>query len=148
MTLTCLGTTVHQASKTEDKGKKAGADTNPGSQKPSKVRQIQTNPKSSALACPGLPLSFCSQLSAQLSSEATPRGGGIIHPAIILSDPESRKWCCAAQVKGSVDDIFGVETDKQRKRTEEGYTIYHEDELGMNKGGETELCPFDCKCCF
>ncbi|KAH9835665.1 uncharacterized protein C8Q71DRAFT_762972 [Rhodofomes roseus] len=36
-----------------------------------------------------------------------------------------------------------------RQKTEEGYTIYKEDELGMsNSGGDTPLCPFDCDCCF
>jgi hypothetical protein len=47
-----------------------------------------------------------------------------------------------------VDDIFGVEAAEVRKRTEEGYAIYHEDELKMNKGGDTDLCPFDCTCCY
>jgi hypothetical protein len=39
---------------------------------------------------------------------------------------------------------------KPRKRTEEGYAIYGEDELGLgcSKGGDTPLCPFDCDCCF
>ncbi|KAG8691182.1 hypothetical protein FRC11_006052 [Ceratobasidium sp. 423] len=36
-----------------------------------------------------------------------------------------------------------------RRRTEEGYAIYKEDELGINdEGGDTPLCPFDCDCCF
>ncbi|CAE6471657.1 unnamed protein product [Rhizoctonia solani] len=36
-----------------------------------------------------------------------------------------------------------------RRRTEEGYAIYKEDELGINdEGGDTALCPFDCECCF
>ncbi|KAG8964694.1 hypothetical protein FRC03_001461 [Tulasnella sp. 419] len=37
-----------------------------------------------------------------------------------------------------------------RRRTEEGYLIYKEDELGIDpeKGGDTPLCPFDCNCCF
>ncbi|CAE7190621.1 unnamed protein product [Rhizoctonia solani] len=36
-----------------------------------------------------------------------------------------------------------------RRKTEEGYTIYKEDELGINdEGGDTPLCPFDCDCCF
>ena len=26
--------------------------------------------------------------------------------------------------------------------------IYTEEELNMNKGGNTDLCPFDCECCF
>ncbi|QRV72447.1 hypothetical protein RhiJN_00461 [Ceratobasidium sp. AG-Ba] len=36
-----------------------------------------------------------------------------------------------------------------RKRTEEGYAIYKEDELNIGlDGGDTPLCPFDCDCCF
>lgn len=39
--------------------------------------------------------------------------------------------------------------DDSRKRTEEGYRIYTEEELGLNStgGGDTPLCPFDCNCC-
>jgi len=36
-----------------------------------------------------------------------------------------------------------------RKKTEEGWNIYKEDELGIaGAGGNTPLCPFDCDCCF
>ncbi|CAE6436718.1 unnamed protein product [Rhizoctonia solani] len=36
-----------------------------------------------------------------------------------------------------------------RRKTEEGFFIYKEDELGINdEGGDTPLCPFDCDCCF
>eukprot|EP00879_Flechtneria_rotunda_P005994 GHRR01006303.1.p1 GENE.GHRR01006303.1~~GHRR01006303.1.p1 ORF type:complete len:207 (+),score=78.98 GHRR01006303.1:3194-3814(+) len=53
------------------------------------------------------------------------------------------------KIVGSKDDIFGESTGKARKCTEEGYAVYDEDELGLNtKGGDTELCPFDCDCCF
>ncbi|KIY45436.1 DUF1764-domain-containing protein [Fistulina hepatica ATCC 64428] len=35
-----------------------------------------------------------------------------------------------------------------RRKTEEGWSIYKEDELGIgNEGGDTPLCPFDCQCC-
>ncbi|KAF7310738.1 hypothetical protein HMN09_00616800 [Mycena chlorophos] len=35
-----------------------------------------------------------------------------------------------------------------RRKTEEGFAIYKEDELGINdEGGDTPLCPFDCDCC-
>ncbi|KAF8512915.1 hypothetical protein JB92DRAFT_2722274 [Gautieria morchelliformis] len=35
-----------------------------------------------------------------------------------------------------------------RKKTEEGFSIYKEDELGIgDRGGDTPLCPFDCACC-
>lgn len=53
------------------------------------------------------------------------------------------------KIEGSKDDIFGGESGKGRKRTEEGYVIYTEDELKLGTGGgDTELCPFDCDCCF
>ncbi|KAI0735289.1 hypothetical protein C8Q76DRAFT_711736 [Earliella scabrosa] len=36
-----------------------------------------------------------------------------------------------------------------RRKTEEGFAIYKEDELGIStEGGDTPLCPFDCQCCF
>lgn len=38
---------------------------------------------------------------------------------------------------------------KIRRVTEDGYKIYTMEELGLNdKGGDTDLCPFDCDCCF
>ena len=52
-------------------------------------------------------------------------------------------------MEGSKDDLFGEEAIKRRKKTEEGFNIYSEEELGLNKkGGDTDLCPFDCDCCF
>ncbi len=35
-----------------------------------------------------------------------------------------------------------------RKITEDGYKVYSLEELGVGKGGDTDLCPFDCECCF
>ena len=35
-----------------------------------------------------------------------------------------------------------------RKMTGDGYKVYSLDELGVGKGGDTDLCPFDCECCF
>lgn len=53
------------------------------------------------------------------------------------------------KVEGSKDDIFGESSAKARKKTEEGFVIYTEDELGLGKkGGDTDLCPFDCDCCY
>ncbi|KAJ4486314.1 DUF1764-domain-containing protein [Lentinula aciculospora] len=37
-----------------------------------------------------------------------------------------------------------------RRKTEEGWSIYKADELGLkddDEGGDTPLCPFDCDCC-
>ncbi|KAI0004166.1 hypothetical protein BJV74DRAFT_809509 [Russula compacta] len=36
-----------------------------------------------------------------------------------------------------------------RRKTDEGFAIYKEDELGIKaEAGGTPLCPFDCNCCF
>lgn len=32
--------------------------------------------------------------------------------------------------------------------TEDGFRIYTDKELNMNKGGDTKDCPFDCSCCY
>lgn len=54
------------------------------------------------------------------------------------------------KVEGSKDDLFGAEVGKRRNRTEDGFAIYTEEELGLGRrgGGDTDLCPFDCDCCF
>mmetsp|Transcript_2461 Transcript_2461/g.6338 ORF Transcript_2461/g.6338 Transcript_2461/m.6338 type:complete len:154 (+) Transcript_2461:42-503(+) len=53
------------------------------------------------------------------------------------------------KIEGSKDDLFGEDAKQARKRTEEGYAIYTEEELGLlRKGGDTPDCPFDCACCF
>ena len=58
----------------------------------------------------------------------------------------------SAKLEGSKDDIFGTGAADGRKRTEEGYLIYCEEELGLGvsskNAGYTKDCPFDCKCCF
>jgi hypothetical protein len=53
------------------------------------------------------------------------------------------------KIEGSKNDIFGEEAQQARQQTAEGFRIFSEDELGLNKkGGLTDLCPFDCDCCF
>jgi hypothetical protein len=37
---------------------------------------------------------------------------------------------------------------KPMKFTTDGLKIYTENDLKIGKGGNTELCPFDCDCCF
>lgn len=44
---------------------------------------------------------------------------------------------------------FKTNSNQIQIQTEEGYAIYTEDELRLGaKGGDTDLCPFDCQCCF
>ena len=53
------------------------------------------------------------------------------------------------KVIGTKHDLFGREDSTSRKRTEEGYLIYTEDELQLAKAsGNTPACPFDCECCY
>lgn len=37
---------------------------------------------------------------------------------------------------------------KTRALTEDGYPIYSPKEMKIGMGGGTDLCPFDCNCCF
>lgn len=50
------------------------------------------------------------------------------------------------------DDAKNKDRTKDAKKvwktTDEGFKIYTMDELQLGKGGDTELCPFDCDCCF
>ena len=56
-------------------------------------------------------------------------------------------------IKKKRKESTGVENfsaSRSRKKTADGFTIYTEEELGINKAdaGSTPLCPFDCSCCF
>ena len=45
---------------------------------------------------------------------------------------------------------FADRPSQPKRKTEDGFTIYTEDDLGINNAdaGNTPLCPFDCSCCF
>jgi len=45
------------------------------------------------------------------------------------------------------DDLGFVEFRNGRKHVD-GLPIYSLGELKVGQGGDTELCPFDCECCF
>jgi len=69
------------------------------------------------------------------------------HPVTL---PQEVKPPAAKRSKGasSASDLFGREAEA-RAKTEEGYNVYSEEELGLNKqGGDSALCPFDCTCCY
>ncbi|EMR11808.1 hypothetical protein PNEG_00234 [Pneumocystis murina B123] len=44
-------------------------------------------------------------------------------------------------------DFINLKESAKHKKTEEGFTIYNEEELNIGKGKNTLICPFDCKCC-
>ncbi|TKY59244.1 hypothetical protein E2542_SST16329 [Spatholobus suberectus] len=51
---------------------------------------------------------------------------------------------------GPDDGEFADPPSRPRKKTEDGLSIYTEEELGIKNAdaGNTPLCPFDCSCCF
>jgi hypothetical protein len=52
---------------------------------------------------------------------------------------------------GSSSDPFALSANQGKNSldfTEEGWKVYTPAELNIGKGGDTELCPFDCDCCF
>lgn len=70
-----------------------------------------------------------------------------------VNGEEKPKLTTKKKKKKSKEDEEGRSTDppsRSRKKTEDGLTIYTEEELGFSKssGGGTALCPFDCDCCF
>ncbi|KAL7170523.1 hypothetical protein ACSBR2_035404 [Camellia fascicularis] len=50
----------------------------------------------------------------------------------------------------SEESVFVDPPSRPRKRTNDGLTVYTEEELGIANAdaGGTPLCPFDCSCCF
>jgi hypothetical protein len=47
------------------------------------------------------------------------------------------------------DDNFADSRGLKRKKTEDGLNVYNTEELSIGlDGGDTDLCPFDCQCCF
>ena len=56
-----------------------------------------------------------------------------------------------AKREGTSSDPFSLQSkakDNSMDFTEEGWKVYTPEELNIGKGGDTDLCPFDCNCCF
>lgn len=67
-----------------------------------------------------------------------------VEPKVVKKKKEKKKS------KGDTAGGFANTPAQPRKRTEDGLTIYTEEELDINNAdaGNTPLCPFDCSCCF
>ncbi|KAH8997536.1 hypothetical protein EDB92DRAFT_1840324 [Lactarius akahatsu] len=84
--------------------------------------------------------------SSQSSRLATPKRGP--HTATVSSQPRSSKKRKLVE-KLDQDKFNDSRGRNPRRKTEEGFSIFKEDELGINvEAGGTPLCPFDCNCCF
>ncbi|KAJ2448847.1 hypothetical protein EV183_005216 [Coemansia sp. RSA 2336] len=47
------------------------------------------------------------------------------------------------------DDDFADSRGKNSKYTDDGLRVFYMEDLKIGQGeGDTELCPFDCQCCF
>ncbi|KAI0815153.1 hypothetical protein BC629DRAFT_1588829 [Irpex lacteus] len=85
----------------------------------------------------------------------------VVDPSISLSAPVKQKKSAAPEKregavkkpkkKGDKEDEERFKDSRgtgPRRKTEEGFLIFKEDELGISgEGGDTPLCPFDCQCC-
>ena len=64
-------------------------------------------------------------------------------------DRKGEVFVAAAYSKDRDDvDLNSLLPRYKRKKTNEGFAIYSEKELRIDQGGGTDLCPFDCNCCF
>ncbi|BGP17709.1 hypothetical protein JCM10213_005289 [Rhodosporidiobolus nylandii] len=53
-----------------------------------------------------------------------------------------------AERKAAEEEERFMDSRGTRRKTEDGLPIYDTTELKIGLGGDTELCPFDCDCCF
>lgn len=65
-------------------------------------------------------------------------------------DPKKDDQFPATAIPADDSDFFDSRGLKRKSRalTDDGYPIYNPKELKIGMGGGTNLCPFDCNCCF
>ncbi|KAJ3511210.1 hypothetical protein NMY22_g15726 [Coprinellus aureogranulatus] len=87
------------------------------------------------------------------SSQKRPAPETVVDPSVQI--PQKRQKVPPKAASKSKQDREDEEDFKDsrgtgpRRKTEEGWAIYKEAELGIDPtAGDTPLCPFDCNCCF
>jgi len=89
--------------------------------------------------------------------EKPPKRPTILDPSSSLSKSKTEKTCSMVAVRSKAgrkqrEDLEAFKDSRgsgPRRKTEEGFAIYKEAELGIDvEAGDTPLCPFDCDCCF
>ncbi|KAH0479618.1 MAG: uncharacterized protein KVP18_001972 [Porospora cf. gigantea A] len=58
-------------------------------------------------------------------------------PPVVTKTPVAKK---------TIEEDLGLEP--QRRLDTDGWPIFSLEELNVGQGGGTDLCPFDCECCF
>jgi len=118
---------------------------------PEKKIKKKKNKKSSPAEKEAPSPSSISILSGPGSSKKRSAPETVVDPSI-QSVPKKRLKSAGFskdQSKGDEERFKDSRGSGPRRKTEEGYSIYYEDELGISpSGGDTSSCPFDCDCCF
>lgn len=52
-----------------------------------------------------------------------------------------------AQAAGKKAASTQADSNARRRKTDDGFNLYTEEELGLGEPGTTPDCPFDCQCC-
>ncbi|KAI9205067.1 uncharacterized protein BJ171DRAFT_82542 [Polychytrium aggregatum] len=91
-----------------------------------------------------------SQSESQADSKPTPsaEAKATATPVVVTVDLSQAGKVEKTELPDDTDGFANSRGLKVRGYTEEGYKIYGEDELFSSTGGDTEDCPFDCRCCY
>ncbi|KAJ2077977.1 hypothetical protein H4R24_004793 [Coemansia sp. RSA 988] len=74
----------------------------------------------------------------------TPKAVKVVNATDVGKATKSRK-----QPPPPKDDSFADSRGKNSKYTEDGLRVFYMDDLRIGEGeGDSELCPFDCQCCY
>ncbi|KAE9410946.1 DUF1764-domain-containing protein [Gymnopus androsaceus JB14] len=126
-----VGSAAASSSKSKKRKRKAETDENPSSQ-PSAKKVPET------IIDPSASMPSAKRVKATKASEKA-------------AEPKGKAKRESKNVKEQEDRFKDSRGSGPRRKTEEGWSIYKVDELGIgddDQGGDTPLCPFDCDCCF
>jgi hypothetical protein len=85
-----------------------------------------------------------SRIAKSLKTDRQPK-------SVLLGEPGKQTRKANKKKAGSSSDPFATATQLNKAQldyTDEGWKIYTPQELSIGNGGDTDLCPFDCQCCF
>ncbi|KAG0330268.1 hypothetical protein BG004_002143 [Podila humilis] len=93
---------------------------------------------------------------SSLSGAMSTRSGNSKVEAVIFNERPAAAAAAAAAAK--IQNFKRAREDrpdsddelekKSKRRTDDGLRLFDIHDLGIGKGGDTDLCPFDCECCF
>ena len=131
--------------------------------KKSKVETVLTKPETKKSKSEEVTLSDLEGLEEQNSTEGTEDSYASEDENLSESEEEEEMikgvaydpkrdddFPAASKIDIGSDDFFDSRGLKRKTRplTEDGLLIFTPNELKIGLGGGTDLCPFDCNCCF